>query len=451
MNRFLAAALVLALHAPVSAEVNVYGGHPRIFYTAEQIPNLVARCRPGGVVSDDYVAMKADINRFIDEKRAMNGNNLPALCIVYQVEKALGNDVTRYVDFLVKGLWGTDGKGGGSNLQPGDMWVPNNTRGTILDGYMGGRGNWFSWDAMALDWFHDALTEEQRLLYGNLIGQWMHSFMGLKPEQPAEITLKWGNYLYNQTWGGHGNNWSRDGVSSKTYVALVLAGEGTDYEESIDQWLESWDKMVPNEFLPAIERQGGAWVAGPGHGGGTARQVMLVLQAWRSATGENLFPHFRSGGLRELAWWPVFAEMPHNGWWPHQNDTGAGMSHSVGRLASTYGPVLASAYGQPQAQWLTSRYSESDDGSWVRVLWYDPEVRAADVSEFPTAYLFQGSGQTYIRSGWTGADDTWAYFVSGPHYVGYQSPEDGAFRYIRGAGWRCGEVPTDTQVCARRV
>lgn len=420
---------------PVPAEVQVESGHPRIFYTAETIPDLVARCEPGGIMASEYAAMKARVDGYTVEKRAMSGNNLPALCIVYQVEKALGHDVAGYVDFLVKGLWGTDGKGGGSDLEPGDMWLPGG-RGTLLDGYMGERGNWFSWDAVAYDWFHDALTPEQRLLYGNLIGQWMHSFMGLKPEQPAEITLQWGNYIYNQTWGDHGNNYSRDGVSSKTYVALALAGEGTDYEASIRQWLASWEKMVPSEFLPAIERMGGAWVAGPGHGGGTGRMVTQVLLAWKSATGEDLFPSFGPGGLKEMPWWLAFGAMPHNNWWAHQNDTGAGMAHPISRLAGTLGPMLGSIYKLPQAQWLTAAHTGTlgQDGSWAKVLWVDPSVRTADSSEFPTSYFFQGSGQTYMRSGWTGPDDTWAYFVCGPHYVGYQSPEDGTFQIYKGGG-----------------
>jgi len=418
----------------------VRAAHPRIFYTPETIPELVERCRPGGVVHAEYVQLKTYIDAHLEEQKALPGAHLPGLCIVYQVEKGKGGDVSHYVDYLVNGLWGTDGKGGGSELEQGEIWFPYG-RGPTLQGHMGGNGNWFSWDAMAFDWFYDSLTAEQRLRYGNLIGQWMHSFMGLDPDQPAHITLKWGSYIFNQTWGfaGNvwGNNYSRDGVGSKTPVALALAGEGTDFEASVREWLESWAERVPKEFLPALETMGGAFANGPGHGMALLRSVLWSMEAWRTATGQDLFPEFHQGGLKEAAWWMVFGALPHNDMWAHHNDTGGGVLHPMARSAASAAPLLGKAYDQPHAEWLTERFpvEEAWDRSvWEKVLWHNPSTPSPDVASLPTAYLFQGTGQTYMRSGWSGPDDTWAYFVCGPHYVHYQSQEDGTFQIYKGGG-----------------
>jgi hypothetical protein len=68
------------------------------------------------------------------------------------------------------------------------------------------------------------------------------------------------------------------------------------------------------------------------------------------------------------------------------------------------------------------------------VLWYDPEVPAAQAGELPLAHLFKGTGETYMVSDWSGPDATWVYFVSGPQFIGYQSDEDGSFQIYKGGG-----------------
>ena len=437
--RLVAALAMVSWLTSVVGAAEVKSAHPRIFLTKEQIPELAQRSKPGGPVAAEYAAIKKSIDEAIAQKRAINGAGLPALSIVYQVEKTLGRDTTKYVDYLVKGLWGTDGKGGGSRLSSRRQWFPGGM-GTVLEGFMGGRGTWFAWDAMAYDWFYDALTPQQRRLYGDLLGRWLHSFMGLKPDRPAEITLDWGNYIYNQTWApaegyAWGNYYGRDGVGSKTLVALAIAGEGTRYEQSARKWLGSFAKRVPGEFIPYIERMGGAWPNGPGHGSGAAQSVVFALAAWRSATGEDLFSLFKEGGLRELTWWPLFAAMPHNRSWAHINDTGAGMLHRISGFASRVGPLLGRTYRQPAAQWMLFNYTKGPaQRGWPFVLWYDPEVRTPEASALPLAHHFRGTGETYMVSDWSGPEATWAYFVSGPQFIGYQSEDNGSFQIYKGGG-----------------
>lgn len=432
-------AFLFLAFSPSTHALTIHPDHPRIFLTAGQLPALAERCKPGGPVAAEYAAIKNDLDSRIKRKQAVNGTYLPILCVVYQVEKHLDHDTDKYVDYLVNGLWGTDGKGGGSTLSTSYQWFPSGP-GTTLDGYMGKNGTWFAWDAMAYDWFYDALTPAQRKHYGNLIGQWLHSFMGLDPEQPAHITLKWGSYLYNQTWApagsyAWGNYYGRDGVGPKTLVALALYAENTDYNKSINEWLASFNKRVPSEFVPYLENMGGAFPNGPDHGGGTAQAIVLTFAAWRSATGENLFSQFQQGGLKETAFWPLFGTMPHNLAWGHINDNGPGMVDSIRGFASRTAPLLASTYNQPYAQWMTANYTQTpQQRSWPYVLWYDPDVPTPDSSALPLAHHFKGTGQTYMRSDWNSPDATWAYFVAGPQFIGYQAEEDGSFQIYKAGG-----------------
>jgi len=108
----LAGVSVFAL-AGATSGYEVPEDHPRIFINPADVPGLVARCGPGGPLAEKYQALKGWVDGYLERKEAMNGEGLPGLCLVYQVEKGLGRDSRRYVNYLTEGLWGSDGKGGG--------------------------------------------------------------------------------------------------------------------------------------------------------------------------------------------------------------------------------------------------------------------------------------------------------------------------------------------------
>ncbi|MDP7129721.1 MAG: hypothetical protein QF437_04495, partial [Planctomycetota bacterium] len=111
---FSFAAFLAALAVTHAGAVQVKREHPRIFVNKSELSELAKRCAPDGIAAKEYAAIKLKVDGFVDGRRAMNGQWLPSLCIVYQVEKTLGRDASKYVKYLRKGLWGTDGKGGGS-------------------------------------------------------------------------------------------------------------------------------------------------------------------------------------------------------------------------------------------------------------------------------------------------------------------------------------------------
>jgi len=439
-----AAAVVLGLGVTMAWCTRSQGAqipkkHPRIFVKRSELPELVKRCSPGGAVAAEYAELKRRIDGYVSGRKAMDGGSLPGLCIVYQVEKTAGRDASKYVDYLKNGLWGTNGKGGGSKLAGRRHWYPGGNA-SIFEGYMGGNGCWFAWDAMCYDWFHDALTPAERKKYGEILGRWLHSFQGLKPGQPAKITYRWGSALYNQTWApcegyAWGNYYGRDSIGPKTLVSIALHGEGTRYDASVAQWLASFEKEAPGRICSAIDRQGGIWTAGPGHGGAAAQAAVLTFEAWRVATGQDLFAKFAERGLRRVAHWPLLASMPHSGSWPHIDDTGGGMVHGVEGALSRFAPLIARRYRLPVAQWGARVFLASPaQRSWPSILWHDPGLAAAATAEMPLAYHFEGVGHVYTRSAWQDPDATWAFFDCGPHFAGYQSDDDGHFMIYKGGG-----------------
>jgi hypothetical protein len=417
-------------------------GHPRIFVSAEDVPALVKRCSPGGPAAEQYGALKQWIDGFLSRQEAMNGSGLPGLCVVYQVEKGLGHDTAKYVDYLVNGLWGTDGKGGGSKLNPGRQWTTDGWT-TALAVNMGGVGYWFGWEALCYDWFYKDLTPEQRTRYGNILGQWLlFQGLGRGPMKSAEIVLVPGvdNFWYNQTWGGcggyaFGSFYARQAVGPKTLVALALFGEETEHKQDAQVFLTSLEKQLCEGFLPALNARGGIPTEGPNHGTGQMLSVAMALEALRTAGGLDLFPMFdRHGLLAETPLWYAYTTLPQNGSMAPIDDLDWGPKwwRRIGEGALAM-PLIARRYAQPVAQQyaLTQRLGAGD--AWVSALWLDPQAKATEFKQLPLAYHFPGCGHVYMRSAWDDPDATWAYFGAGDRIVyAWGSDDEGEFQIFKG-------------------
>jgi hypothetical protein len=417
-------------------------GHPRIFISQADIPALVERCKPGGPVAEQYAALKQLVDGFVSRQEAMNGSGLPGLCIVYQVEKGLGQDSAKYVDYLVNGLWGTDGKGGGSKLSPGRQWTTDGWT-TVPAVEMAGVGYWFGWDALCYDWFYNDLTPEQRTRYGNILGQWLlFQGLGRGPMKSAEIVLVPGmdNFWYNQTWGGaggyaFGSFYARQAVGPKTFVALALFGEETDHKQDAQVFLTSLEKQLREGFVPALNARGGIPTEGPNHGTGQMLSVAMALEALRTAGGVDLFRMFgRHGLLAETPLWYAYTTLPENGSMAPIDDMDWGPKwwRRIGEGALAM-PLIAKRYGQPVAQGYALTQGAGGSDAWASILWLDPEVKAIDFRQRPLAYHFPGCGHVYMRSAWGNPDATWAYFGAGDRIVyAWGSDDEGEFQIFKG-------------------
>ena len=389
--------------APTSGTYTLRAGHPRIFADAESFRRIAARCGPGGVMESSYKALVDSLDRPMNPKtayypRAWTG---PGFGFVYQIEKSLGRDGSRFVRHIKEAMWKADGSG--------------------IDGMD------FGWDAIIYDWIYDALTPEERTRYGNRIGNFLRHYT-----EVPEITLKGGTYWYNQTWGPvMGVSWSRDGIAPKTMVALAISGEKTDHEEDARRWLDSFARRMPEEFVKKLDQLGGVWPEGPNHGG-CSYAPFITWEAWRFATGQDLFEKtVRTSFHRESPYWKVYGTVPHTGHMPHIEDTGPGIFRGLD--VSLFRALHAARYRDGISQGMAKSAVEQGAASWADMIWYNPDIPTVKKEALPLAFHFRGSGHVYMRSAWQGADDTWAVFTAAPAFTmyGYGSGGNGTFQIAK--------------------
>jgi hypothetical protein len=385
---------------------NVSPDHPRIFVTKAGLPDLGRRC--AGPLAADYRAVKAAADAAVARggiPELANRWAIPAdlmnCGLAYLVEREAGRPCKQYPD-LIRKVWGD---------------------GTIISNP---EGSAFGYHALAYDWIYDALTPEERQRYGRALGTWLRFYT----DQP-EILLKYGYWEYNQTWGPiHLNVMNaRDAITPKLFVALAISGAGTPLEDDAKRFLDSWARRVPAECLPAFERVGGVWPESFGHGAyGPVTVVGYAFEAWRTATGQDLFARMSpSSYLPEESRWVAYTLMPHVARTAWIDDNDGANPQAFCRVA----PILGRALRDPLANWFSEEGVRRGwlSERWQRVACYDPAVKPKSPREMrlPFAYLFKGAGHVYMRSAWDDPNATWAFFGAGPFYASHARDDEAHF------------------------
>lgn len=283
-------------------------------------------------------------------------------------------------------------------------------------------GTAFGYHAVAFDWVFDALSPEQRTLYGDALGEWLRWYT----ERP-EITLKSGHWEYNQTWGPVHLNvmHSRDALAQKLFIALAILGAGTSKEADAKSFLDSWHKRIAAECVPAFDRMGGVWSESMGHGGyGPVTVIPYAFQAWRTSTGIDLFKLGKPWGFpAESPRWTAYTMMPHNDRAAWIDDSDGGRPAAFVKAA----PMLRDGL----SRWLADYGKDWVRERWQRVACLDPKLAAKGPETLPLGYLFQGAGHVYARSAWKDPNATWAFFGAGPQFAGHSRDDEGHFLISR--------------------
>lgn len=383
--------------------------HPRIFVAPNGAQILATRA--GGSLRSTYEEIKVAANRALAAgiQKPRSGSDTPvelvSLGICYMVERAAGRDAKAYAD-AVKAFWGD---------------------GAILS--REGNGP-FGYYAIVYDWIYDSLSPAERIRYGNALGQWLRWYT-----DTPEITLKNGSWWYNQTWGpAHlGTSNTRDGIAPKLLVALAISGASTEHEADARRFLDSWAKRVPEECIPAFDAMGGVWSESMGHGNyGPVAVIPWAFEAWRTATGEDLFAAAGLNGFtRDMSSWAVHLKMP----WTQSTawiDDNAGTTLSGFARVS---PILAARYSDRVAAWIGMIAPPLPQGrsAWTRFLFTDPSIEALSpgASGYATAKHFAGAGHVYLRSAWDDPNATWAFFGAGDRFGAHARDDEGHFLIAR--------------------
>jgi hypothetical protein len=374
----------------------IKAAHPRLFI--ENVHELAARC--DGQLAEDYQIIKQRADNIVKAGRIRALSNAWSIpedlmnCgIAYLVEREKGHDAQQYADVIIK-EWGD---------------------GSIISNP---KGSHFGYHAIAYDWIFDALKPEQRVQFGNALGTWLRYFTG-----EPQIMLKWGHWEYNQTWGPiHLNVMNcRDAITQKLLIALAIKGEGTKYEVDSETFLNSWNKRVPSECVPAFNRMGGVWSESYGHGSyGPVTVIPYAFCAWRTAAGIDLLKQIKPWGYPvESPRWVAYTMMPHNERTAWIDDGNGSRPAAFARAAPMLRDGLSQWFSDRGRDWLRTR--------WQRVACYDPSIKATGPDTLPLGYLFPGAGHVYMRSAWNDPNATWAFFGCGPQFAGHSRDDEGHF------------------------
>jgi len=386
----------VAVAAPGQNAYQLKPNHPRLFI--DNVPEMVKNC--SGPLAGDYQVVKERADNAVrrgEIEFIANPWSIPEELmncgLAYLVERELGHDHLRYARAIVK--------------QWGDGQIIANPK-----------GSHFGYHAIAFDWIYDALSPEERILYGNALGSWLRFFTD-KPE----ILLKWGHWEYNQTWGPiHLNIMNaRDALTQKLFIGLAIAGAGTKYEADAQSFLDSWNKRVPAECLPAFNRMGGVWSESYGHGAyGPVTVIPYAFHAWRTATGIDLFKQMQPSGFPvEEPRWVAYTMMPHNQRTAWIDDGDGSKPTAFDRAA----PMLRDGL----SQWFSDTGRNDLRERWQRVACYNPAIPSTPPDSLPLGYLFPGAGHVYMRSSWNDPNATWAFFGCGPQFAGHARDDEGHF------------------------
>ncbi len=375
--------------------------HPRLLI--EDVRELARRC--DGPLAADYAVVKQRADAAVQRgsiQYITNAWSIPEdlmnCGLAYLVEREKGRNARPYAEVIIK-QWGD-----------GSLIANRN-------------GSHFGYHSIAYDWIYDALTPQQRVLFGDALGSWLRYFT----EEP-KILLKWGHWEYNQTWGpihlNIGN--TRDALTQKLLIALAITGAGSQYEGDAKTFLDSWNQRVPAECVPAFNRMGGVWSESYGHGAyGPVTVIPYAFHAWRTATGIDLFKQIEPWGYPvEEPRWVAYTMMPHNERTAWIDDGDGSRPAAFARAA----PMLRDGL----SQWFCDRGSEWLRERWQRVACYDPSLQATPPDGLPLGYLFPGAGHVYMRSAWNDPHATWAFFGCGPQFAGHSRDDEGHFLICKG-------------------
>lgn len=280
--------------------------------------------------------------------------------------------------------------------------------------------------SVAFDWFYPDLTAAERQRYGEAIVRYADLSMAYADHYAPPPGASWANQVsdyFNQFY------WHQGRVP---FAGIALAGEaGFDsdaqrYLGLTREWL--WDHML----APTNQAgEGGGWFESLGYNQMTANPLADLLEAWRTSTGEDLFPH--STWLPGNAAWVRHSLIPHSGFYVPLDDVRAGAKPSTGQDAvGSFSPLLAARYQDGFAQHFVKTLYPSQYAMWhvPYLLWYDPDIPVVDFETTAKGMWFKGLGQVNVRSGWD-ADDTFAIYRAGNIYGGHGHYSSGHFLIYR--------------------
>jgi len=281
--------------------------------------------------------------------------------------------------------------------------------------------------ALVFDWCYSRLTPQQ-------IADFVAYFNAWDDVVKEEDAPGWGNY-----WPG----WSY------SYALIGLASYGDDNPRA-QEWMDEYrHRRYRDNDLSLLNQiaDSGAWPEGTVYDGLANRPRIKAVEAWRTATGEDLFEStawFRNRlGCLLLRNWPGEADQWGTFYRPYPATGDSERNRgSMANYSRIMGLILAGHYPQdPIASQLhaylaTAPVNRSMDFvCHDEFLWFNP-AQSSSTPEILTHYA-KATGTLFMRSGWPdGAADTltsptYLTFQCGDHFTYHQHFEQNSFTLFK--------------------
>ena len=410
-REWIAAALAAAATEAAQAE-GLPAAHPRVLITPEMVREMAAKVK--GPFAAEY--------RLLTEAARQGPQglesqwNIPAAFmeagLAWLIERELGRDGRPYAE-KVLAAW----------RQP-VFQKP-------------GMGRHFGWQGLLYDWLYDAMSEEERARYGELLAEWVGTWWN-----DGTVNIPRSGWWYNQHWGPEhlDEPHNRVALTSKLFMSGAATGHGGRFEGALARSLATFRERFLADGLPALEQMGGVWAESNGHG--TYGPLLTVPLGYQALTTLLDFDPWKASGphgfAREFMQYAVRTMTPHNLKMAWIDDCSGGYPTQASRVA----PLFARHYRDGVARWLSDLALErhwlrsratGKDEVWERIAWLPEDVPATAPwkAGWPLAYHFRGAGHVYMLGAWNDPDATWAFFGAGPSYAGHSRDDEGHFLICR--------------------
>ncbi len=282
--------------------------------------------------------------------------------------------------------------------------------------------------ALVYDWCYTQLGADQRTTFNDYFTTWGDN------SSKTEDYPGWGNY-----WPRHGYSYA--------LVGLATYGDNPHAEEWLDEYRHK--RFRDNELL-LLNRiaDGGAWPEGMVYDWIANPPRVKAIEAWGTATGENLFvstPWFQERlGYILLHRWPGLAEQYGYSYHPYpsigDSDRNRGSLTNYERIMAL---ILIERFADaPLARQLQAVLAAPPTNNSLRFLyheeflWFNPDQPTTPPSQL--SHYAAGTGTLFLRSGWPdGAADTdtsatHITFQSGDHFTYHQHFDQNSFTFFKG-------------------
>ena len=373
---------VLLSFALTASAYEVVSGHPRLYFTAEELPVLRAKC--AGALASDYQTMKSwcDVHKSDSLPLASPDfyeTHLAAYSFVWLMSQddsyaERAKSIANYV------------------MSHGQQNIEQFTRG----------GSYF------FDWCYGYLSVSERETLG------------------AAVVASGKNYLDLNNWDQMINYHSKPRLlRTLTAPGLAVYGEGisdVDARELCDVAYEH--TFGGDHTLCAIDEIAGdgSYFEGDYTNTVLATKYREHCEMWASATDAD--PFAASGNFQNMSTYYLYEVFAKNGPGAAASMSGSrqGDSHNHTMPAATIRLAmysLAKRYQDPRAQWLAEEIETQGLGYvlsydlWKLIVEKDTSLTTQSPAGLPDSWYFQTMGTVYMRSGWDyseSSEDIYAVF-----------------------------------------